>query len=156
MPLMPRTVDRSLARMIATKRLVTGSLALVAGVVLIGIAIAHGGAPPPQLYFALVVFFVGQALTRRVAWLERFSVPAPVVGGVLIAVVLAFADGVAGTRVSFDMALKDPLLLVFFTTVGLAADARMLVQGGPRLLLFLLVCTVYIVLQNAIDAQLGL
>ena len=96
------------------------------------------------------MFFVGQTLTRRVAWLERFSVPAPVVGGVLIAIVLAFADGVAGTRVSFDMGLKDPLLLVFFTTVGLAADARMLVQGGPRLFLFLLVCTVYIVLQNAI------
>ena len=72
------------------------------------------------------------------------------VGGVLIAIVLAIADGVAGTRVSFDMGLKDPLLLVFFTTVGLAADARMLVQGGPRLFLFLLVCTVYIVLQNAI------
>jgi glutamate:Na+ symporter, ESS family len=96
------------------------------------------------------VFFAGQTLTRRVAWLERFSVPAPVVGGVLIAIVLAFADGVAGARVSFDMGLKDPLLLVFFTTVGLAADARMLVQGGPRLFLFLLVCTVYIVLQNAI------
>src|SRR5262245_7421572 len=89
-------------------------------------------------------------LVARVGWLGRFSVPAPVVGGVLIAIVLALADGFAGTRVSFDMHLKDPLLLMFFTTVGLAADARMLVKGGPKLFIFLLVCTVYIVIQNAI------
>jgi glutamate:Na+ symporter, ESS family len=85
-----------------------------------------------------------------VAWLERFSVPAPVVGGCLIAVVLAAADGLAGTRVSFDMTLKDTLLLVFFATVGLAADARMLVKGGPRLFIFLLVATIFIVIHNAI------
>jgi ESS family glutamate:Na+ symporter len=99
---------------------------------------------------AIVVLFTGQALVRRVAWLERFSVPSPVVGGCLIAVVLAAADAFAGFRVSFDMTLKDTLLLIFFTTVGLAADARMLARGGPRLFVFLLVCTVFIVIQNAI------
>ncbi|MGH2393644.1 MAG: sodium/glutamate symporter, partial [Candidatus Limnocylindria bacterium] len=102
------------------------------------------------LLVAIVVLFAGRILVARVGWLGRFSVPAPVVGGVLIAIVLAAADGFAGTRASFDMSLKDPLLLIFFTTVGLAADARMLVKGGPRLFIFLLVCTVYIVIQNAI------
>jgi ESS family glutamate:Na+ symporter len=102
------------------------------------------------LLVTIVVLFAGRILVARVGWLGRFSVPAPVVGGVLIAIVLAVAAGFAGTRVSFDMSLKDPLLLAFFTTVGLAADARMLVKGGPRLFIFLLVCTVYIVIQNAI------
>jgi glutamate:Na+ symporter, ESS family len=102
------------------------------------------------LIVAIVVLFAGRLLVARVGWLGRFSVPAPVVGGVLIAIVLAAAAGFAGTRVSFDMSLKDPLLLIFFTTVGLAADARMLVKGGPRLFIFLLVCTVYILIQNAI------
>jgi glutamate:Na+ symporter, ESS family len=102
------------------------------------------------LLVTIVVLFAGRMLVARVGWLGRFSVPAPVVGGVLIAIVLAVADGFAGTRVSFDMSLKDTLLLAFFTTVGLAADARMLVKGGPRLFIFLLVCTVYIVIQNAI------
>jgi ESS family glutamate:Na+ symporter len=102
------------------------------------------------LLVAIVVLFAGRELVKRVAWLERFSVPSPVVGGCLIAVVLAAADGFASTRVSFDMTLKDPLLLIFFTTVGLAADARMLAKGGPRLFIFLLVATVFIVIQNAI------
>jgi ESS family glutamate:Na+ symporter len=102
------------------------------------------------LLVAIVVLFAGRILVARVGWLGRFSVPAPVVGGVLIAIVLALADGFAGIRASFDMRLKDPLLLAFFTTVGLAADARMLAKGGPRLFIFLLVATVYIVIQNAI------
>jgi len=102
------------------------------------------------LLVAILVLFAGRELVKRVAWLERFSVPAPVVGGCVIAIVLATADGVAGIRVSFDMTLKDTLLLIFFTTVGLAADARMLAKGGPRLFIFLLVATVYIVIQNAI------
>jgi ESS family glutamate:Na+ symporter len=39
---------------------------------------------------------------------------------------------------------------MFFTTVGLAADARMLVKGGPRLLVFLAISVVLIVVQNGI------
>ena len=102
------------------------------------------------LLVAIVVLFAGQALVKRVAWLERFSVPSPVVGGCLIAIILAAADAFAGFRVSFDMTLKDTFLLIFFTTVGLAADARMLAKGGPRLFIFLLAGTVFIVIQNAI------
>lgn len=102
------------------------------------------------LITALLVFFAGQTLVRRVALLQRFSIPAAVVGGCLIAVVLAVADGVAGVHVSFDMSLKDNLLLAFFTTVGLGADVRMLIKGGPKLLVFLFLCTVLLTFQNAI------
>lgn len=103
----------------------------------------------------MVVYFAGRFLVSRVSWLERFSVPAPVVGGVLIAVALAAAQGLAGVNVSFDMSLKDPLLLAFFTSVGLAADARMLAKGGTRLFIFLLICAVYIVIQNAIGLSVA-
>jgi ESS family glutamate:Na+ symporter len=102
------------------------------------------------LLLAAVVYFVGQVLASRVALLKRFSIPAPVVGGVLVAVVLALADGVLDTRVAFNMTLKDPLLQMFFATVGLSADVRMLAKGGPRLLVFLGLGAVFIVVQNAI------
>lgn len=51
--------------MIAYKRLVTGSLALAAGVAMIVLAIAHGGPIPTQLYFALLLFFGGGAWALR-------------------------------------------------------------------------------------------
>jgi ESS family glutamate:Na+ symporter len=102
------------------------------------------------LLLAMVVLFLGRALVARVGLLGRLNIPAPVVGGGVIAVLLALLDGVAGVKLGFDLALKDTLLLMFFTTVGLAADARMLVRGGPRLVLFLAISVVLIVIQNVI------
>jgi ESS family glutamate:Na+ symporter len=99
---------------------------------------------------ALVVLAAGRALVGRVEVLKRFSIPPPVVGGVLVAILLALADSVAGLRVSFDMALRDNLLLMFFTTVGLSADARMLMRGGPKLLVFLAVSIAFIAVQNIV------
>jgi len=60
-----RTVDRSLAKMIAYKRLVTGSLALAAGVGLTIAAAMRGGSPTPTLALALLLFFGGGAWTLR-------------------------------------------------------------------------------------------
>jgi ESS family glutamate:Na+ symporter len=99
---------------------------------------------------AFVVLVAGRTLVRRTPLLKKFSIPAPVVGGVLVAVLLALADGLAGIRVSFDMSLRDNLLLMFFTTVGLSADARMLVKGGPKLAIFLGISAVFILVQNLV------
>jgi len=62
---MPPTVDRSIAKMIAMKRIVTGSLALCAGVGLLIAAYVHGGAPTPGLGLALLIFFAGGGWTLR-------------------------------------------------------------------------------------------
>lgn len=64
-PVMPRTIDRSIARMIATKRIVTGTLGMIAGVVLTVLAVRHGSMPTPALGLALVIFFAGGAWTLR-------------------------------------------------------------------------------------------
>jgi ESS family glutamate:Na+ symporter len=98
----------------------------------------------------MVVLFAGRALIARSALLQRFSIPPPVVGGVLVAILLALLDGLGHVRVSFEMSLRDNLLLMFFTTVGLSADARMLAKGGPKLAIFLIVCAVFIVVQNVV------
>jgi glutamate:Na+ symporter, ESS family len=102
------------------------------------------------LLVAMVVLFVGRFLVATVPLLRRFNIPAPVVGGGVVAILLAVVDGVFHTKLSFDLALKDTLLLMFFTTVGLAADARMLAKGGPRLLVFLGISAILIVVQNVI------
>ena len=99
---------------------------------------------------SMVVLFVGRALVAKVEALQRFSIPAPVVGGGLVAILLAFADGLAGLKFSFNMALKDSLLLMFFTTIGLAADARMLKKGGIKLVVFLAISAVLIIVQNVV------
>src|SRR5688572_18610294 len=98
----------------------------------------------------MLVFFLGRLLVAQVPALKRLNIPAPVVGGGLVAIVLALVDGLLHVKLGFNLALKDTLLLMFFTTVGLAADARMLLKGGPRLLVFLAISVVLIVVQNLV------
>jgi ESS family glutamate:Na+ symporter len=105
---------------------------------------------------SMLVLFGGRALVAHVGVLQRFSIPAPVVGGGIVAILLAFADGLGGLKFAFNMALKDSLLLMFFTTVGLAADARMLAKGGVRLLVFLAISAVLVVSQNIIGIATAL
>lgn len=83
------------------------------------------------LLVAMLVLFLGRMLVARVPVLRRLNIPAPVVGGGLVAVVLALVDGLLHVKLGFGLGLKDSLLLMFFTTVGLSADARMLVKGVP-------------------------
>ena len=42
------------------------------------------------------------------------------------------------------MTLKTPLMLAFFTTVGLGASLKLLARGGPKVLLFLALSSVYL------------
>ena len=108
------------------------------------------------LLVALVVLFIGRALTEKVGVLKRFSIPAPVVGGVLIAIILALADGLLHVRFAFNLAIKDTLLLMFFTTIGLSADARMLMKGGIPLVVFLAISALFLAIQNAIGISAAL
>ena len=108
------------------------------------------------LLASLLVLSAGRLLVARTAFLQKFSIPAPVVGGVIVAVLLALADGLFSWRISFDMSVRDQLLLIFFTTVGLMADARMLVNGGPKLLLFLGISAVFIAVQNIVGIAAAL
>ena len=108
------------------------------------------------ILLSMVVLFAGRALVDHVAVLKRFSIPAPVVGGGLMAILLALAEGLGGVKLSLDLALKDSLLLMFFTTVGLAADARMLAKGGVKLVLFLALSAALVVAQNAMGIGIAL
>jgi uncharacterized membrane protein len=64
MPPTRRTVDRSFARMVAFKRIITGSLSIACGIGLI-IALSIHGSPPPVAGVALLIFFGGGAWTLR-------------------------------------------------------------------------------------------
>jgi ESS family glutamate:Na+ symporter len=53
------------------------------------------------------------------------------------------------------MVFKNPLMTVFFTTVGLGATFSLLIKGGPKVALFLGVASLYIVFQNALGISIA-
>jgi ESS family glutamate:Na+ symporter len=48
------------------------------------------------------------------------------------------------------------MMLAFFASIGLGADMRMLAQGGPQLLVFGLICGVFLVIQNGIGMAVAI
>ena len=99
---------------------------------------------------AIAVLFIGTAVQARIGFLRNNNIPVPVVGGLLFAVITTLIFLGLDLRVGFDMALKEPMMLAFFTTIGLGADFRLLVQGGPRLLLFGTACVLYLIFQDGV------
>ncbi len=107
------------------------------------------------LALATALYFLGLFLARRVAWLQRYSIPVPVVGGVLFAVAAAIAGLVAHVQFGVDSSPKDPLLLAFFATLGLGADVRSLARGGKKLVVLLVLFVLVMFMQDAIGMVLA-
>jgi ESS family glutamate:Na+ symporter len=82
------------------------------------------------LVVAIVVLIVGRMIVSRVGFLNKYSIPDPVVGGLIAAVVITALRFGPDVRISFDMSLQSTLLLAFFSTIGLSADIRLLLKGG--------------------------
>ena len=102
-----------------------------------------------------VVLFAGYGIRRRVPVLDRFNIPAPVVGGFLFAA-LALALRQAGlVQLEFDTALQTPLMIAFFTCIGLGASLGLLKVGGPQVLLFWFLASLLAVVQNAVGVGLA-
>ena len=107
------------------------------------------------LALASVVLFAGYAIRRRVGVLDRYNIPAPVVGGFLFAAVALTLRlrGIVGFE--FDATLQTPLMIAFFTTIGLGASLGLLKVGGPQVLLFWLLASVLAMLQDAVGVGLA-
>jgi ESS family glutamate:Na+ symporter len=102
-----------------------------------------------------LVLFVGYGLQRRVRPLARYNIPAPVVGGLLVALAVTALRAAGHQPVTFDITLRDPLMIAFFTSIGFGASVPLLRSGGPGVALFLGWATVMAVAQNVAGAAVA-
>ncbi|WP_118136449.1 sodium/glutamate symporter [Oceanicella sp. SM1341] len=98
----------------------------------------------------MVVHFIGDMLTRRVGLLRRVSIPEAVAGGLAVALGAWALQAGTGTELSFDLEVRDALLVVFFTTIGLNARFADLRRGGRPLAVLLGLTLAFMVLQNIV------
>jgi len=104
--------------------------------------------------FAGLVLYLGHALIHLIKPLARYNIPAPVVGGLVIAFINLFGKMAGLNFFEFDMTLRDPLMIAFFTTVGFSASLHLLKIGGPQVLLFYGLATGVVFLQNVLGVAL--
>ncbi|NKX15756.1 sodium/glutamate symporter [Ochrobactrum pseudogrignonense] len=97
---------------------------------------------------AVLLLIVGKILTMNIAVLRKYSIPEPVVGGILCALLVALAYWIAGWRIQFELGVRDHLLLLFFASIGLKSDTATLLQGGRPLIVLLALATAFMLIQN--------
>jgi ESS family glutamate:Na+ symporter len=108
------------------------------------------------LAFAGLALMLGEGLRRAVPVLARYNLPAPVLGGLAVALAVLVARGQGVTLLEFDTTLQSPLMIAFFTTIGFGASLSLLKIGGPQVLRFFLLATAFAVAQNVVGILVAL
>lgn len=130
------------------------------------------------LILAVPVLILGEVLQRRVKILARFNIPVPVIGGLLLSLLMLALNGTSLLTLSFqtkvsagwwtwlvtpeiewaarpEKSVTLPLLVGFFTCIGLNATWRLVRQGSYQLLLFWGLSSLLGLLQNGIGIALA-
>lgn len=108
-----------------------------------------GLGPAWTLAIAALVLLIGRGFVARVELLRKYTIPEPVVGGLVAAVLVALLYAF-GVEVTFDTSLQPGLMLAFFATIGLGADARLLAKGGLALVVFTLCVVGMLFMENIV------
>jgi glutamate:Na+ symporter, ESS family len=98
----------------------------------------------------ILVLFIGKAINGRVGALREYNIPEPVTGGLLFAVAVTVLYLLSGYRLTFDLNVRDVLLVYFFTAIGIDAVLSDLKAGGRPLVILTVFVTLFMVLQNLV------
>lgn len=107
------------------------------------------------LAIAVFVLLLGSYLRKKIKFLERFCIPAPVVGGLLFAIFTCICYVTHILEFSFDDTLKEVCMVFFFTSVGFQANLKVLKKGGKSMVIFLGLVIVLIFIQNGVAVGLS-
>ena len=98
---------------------------------------------------AVLVLLLGSFIKKRVYLLEKFCIPVPVVGGIIFTLITLFGYLTKTFMIEFDFVLSDFFMLVFYTSIGFTASIPLLKKAGKAAIVFLILSSLMVILQNA-------
>lgn len=108
------------------------------------------------LALASILYLLGVYIVNHVSILKRLCIPAPVIGGLLFAIIVAVFQSFDIVTIKLNSGfLQNFFMLAFFTTIGLGASLKLLKLGGKVLILYFIFCGILAVLQNVIGVSLA-
>ena len=104
-------------------------------------------------FYATLLCLVGVLLLGRIVIsksksLSYYNIPEPVVGGIIVAIILFCLNKFGNISFGFDGSMKEPLLLAFYSSIGLSADFSSFKKGGKVLVGFLVIVSILLFLHN--------
>ena len=111
----------------------------------------------PFLSFTIgiVVLFIGKRINDAVGFLREFSIPEPVTGGLLFSLLTVVIYAFFDIAINFELGARDFLLVYFFTTIGINASIKDLLEGGKPLVILLVITIAYMVMQNLLGVSVA-
>lgn len=105
---------------------------------------------------AIVVYYIGVLLRVKISVLRKYCIPAPVVGGILFAIVncILYTQGI--WKYEQDTIMQNICMMLFFTSVGYTASISLIKRGGIMVLKMAIVTTILIICQNIIGSGLAM
>lgn len=64
------------------------------------------------------LFWLGGVITSKISLLNRYCIPAPLVGGLCFSIVNCILYSTGAASITFDDTLQSVFMIMFFTTVG--------------------------------------
>jgi ESS family glutamate:Na+ symporter len=107
------------------------------------------------LTLAALVYFLGIQLRKRIRWLDRLNIPAAVVGGLLFTTLVLLLRQWSIT-IQLDTSMQATLSVAFFTSIGMGASLALLRAGGIQVLIFLVLATLFCLVQNFVGIAIAL
>jgi ESS family glutamate:Na+ symporter len=102
------------------------------------------------LALGAIMYYFGVWLRIKIPALVKLSIPAPVMGGLPMAILAAILQANGIVQFAFDNTLQQVLMMCFFCTVGMNASYKLLIKGGLMVVAFWAVSSVVSVIQNLV------
>ncbi len=104
---------------------------------------------------ATAVYYVGVLLRIKVPFLRRYCLPAPVIGGIIFAILNAvlYTNGIWTYKQ--DTIMQNVCMMLFFTSIGYTASISLIRKGGSLVAKMAVLTTLLILCQNGIGIALA-
>lgn len=96
----------------------------------------------------VIMFLIGDMIVRRLKLLQKYCIPAPIVGGLIFALIHTIGVKTGTFNFQFDQTLKNFFMIGFFSTIGFTASFKVLKQGGIAIVIMLFISVIMLVIQN--------
>lgn len=101
-----------------------------------------------SITIGIILLFIGKGVNGSVKYLRDYSIPDPVTGGFLFAILSAAVFFIFDIEITFELGARNVLLIYFFTTIGINASLKDLLVGGKPLIVLLFITVVFLFIQN--------
>lgn len=109
------------------------------------------------LGIAAIVIFLGHAIVKRSKLLQKYAIPAPVLSGLIVSIVISCIKASGAIAITFDTKIMQDLCQnLFFLCVGFGFSTKLIKHAGGKLCAMIAIAAcLLIVIEDVVGVAVG-